>query len=360
MSDWINFKFLLSLVFILVAMSSNGQQSDIYTYAPEIFICQKLSPEASISIDGDINDKAWQSAEWITQLVDIEGDIKPKPLYDSRISILWDDDFLYIAAELKEPNLWATMDKQDMYLFHENDFEVFLDPDGDTHHYAEIEINALNTVWDLLLTKPYRDKGKPIDIWNITDLKKGVKCYGTLNDPSDVDDKWTVELAIPWSVLEELNSHDGPPKHGETWKANFSRVQWQLDIKQNKYHKKVDPKTNKPYPEYNWVWSPQGVIAMHQPETWGILIFADKKSDMIAYIKEAKADEKIKWQLRQLYYQQRDFYKKHGIYTSTLETGLSKSKLDIKVTGDTYTIRYCENRRCFYINDEGKVWHSGK
>lgn len=360
MSDLVNFKFLLSLVFILVVMSSNGQQSDLYTYAPEIFICQKLSPEASISIDGDINDKVWQSAEWITQLVDIEGDIKPKPLYDSRISILWDDDFLYIAAELKEPNLWATMDKQDMYLFHENDFEVFLDPDGDTHHYAEIEINALKTVWDLLLTKPYRDKGKPIDTWNMTDLKKGVKCFGTLNDPSDVDDKWTVELAVPWSVLEEINTHDGPPKHGERWKANFSRVQWQLDIKQNKYLKKVDPKTNKPYPEYNWVWSPQGIIAMHQPETWGIVIFADKKSDMSAYIKEAKADEKITWQLRQLYYQQREFYKKHGIYTSTLKTGLSKSKLDIKVTGDTYTIRYCENRRCFYINDEGKVGHSGK
>jgi hypothetical protein len=77
---------------------------------------------------------------------------------------------------------------------------------------------------------------------------------------------------------------------------------------------------------------------------------------MTTYIKEAKADEKIKWQLRQLYYQQRDFYKKHGIYSSNLNSGLSKSKLDIKVTGDTYIIRYCENRRCFYINEEGKVW----
>lgn len=31
----------------------------------------------------------------------------------------------------------------------DNDFEVFLDPDGDNHNYYEIEINAHNTVWDL-------------------------------------------------------------------------------------------------------------------------------------------------------------------------------------------------------------------
>jgi hypothetical protein len=346
------------LFFGLIA--SYAQQNEGYTYAPEFYVCQKLNSDDKMVIDGDINEKAWQAVEWITQLVDIEGDIKPKPLYDSRIALLWDSEFLYIAAELKEPNLWATMDKQDMYLFHENDFEVFLDPDGDTHHYAEIEINALNTVWDLLLTKPYRDKGKPIDTWNITNLKKGVKCFGTLNNPSDVDDKWTVELAIPWSVLEELNAHDGPPTHGETWKANFSRVQWQLDIQQNKYIKKIDPKTNKPFPEFNWVWSPQGAIAMHQPETWGMLVFADKKSDMTTFIKKAKDDEKIKWQLRQLYYQQKDFYKKHGIYTSSLKTGMSTSKMDIKVTGDTYTIRYCENRKCFYINEEGRLWSLGK
>jgi hypothetical protein len=358
MNPYISIALNIVIACLLLVKNTCAQQYNGFTYAPETYICQKLSTDETIVINGDITDKAWQHATWIMQLVDIEGETKPKPLYDTKISMLWDEKYLYIAAEFKEPHLWATMDKQDMHLFHENDFEVFLDPDGDTHHYGEIEINALNTVWDLLLTKPYRDKGKPVDTWNITDLKKGVKCFGTLNDPSDTDDKWTLEMAISWSALEELNAHEGPPVHGEAWKVNFSRVQWQLEIAQNKYTKKLDPKTNKPYPEYNWVWSPQGAIAMHQPETWGIVIFADKKSDMTSYMKEAKADEKTKWQLRQLYYQQREFYKKHGIYSSNLNTGLSKSKLDIKVTGDTYTIRYCENRKCFYINHEGRVWTS--
>ena len=360
MTNPLPFKVIKQFILFLIPLAVIGQQNDSYTYAPEVYVCQKMAPNEKIVVDGDINDKVWTAASWITQLVDIEGEIKPKPHHDTKISMLWDVDYLYVAAELTEPHLWATYDTHDMIVFQENDFEVFLDPDGDTHHYGEIEINALRTVWDLLLTKPYRDRGKPIDTWNITDIKKGVKLYGTLNDPSDRDEKWTVELAIPWSVLEELNTHDGPPKQGESWKVNFSRVQWSLDIKQNQYIKKIDLQTNKPYPEYNWVWSPQGAIAMHQPETWGLVIFADKKADMTTYIKEAKANEKIKWELRQLYYQQNAFYLKHGMYTTNLKSDVSKSKMDIKVTGDTYTIRYCEGQRCFYIREDGRVWQSKK
>ena len=65
--------------------------------------------------------------------------------------MLWDDDYLYIAAELEEPHVWATLTQHDAVIFHDNDFEVFLNPEGDSHLYAELELNALNTTWDLLL-----------------------------------------------------------------------------------------------------------------------------------------------------------------------------------------------------------------
>ena len=42
---------------------------------------------------------------------------------------------------------------------------MFIDPDGDNHLYYEFEINALNTVWDLLLPKPYRDGGPALNGW---------------------------------------------------------------------------------------------------------------------------------------------------------------------------------------------------
>jgi hypothetical protein len=58
-----------------------------------------------------------------------------------------------------------------------------------------------------------------------------------------------------------------PPNPGDTWKINFSRVQWQISTADGKVTK--IPNT----PEDNWVWSPQGVIDMHQPEQWGTVTF---------------------------------------------------------------------------------------
>ena len=62
---------------------------------------------------------------------DIEGDKKPRPRFRTRAKMLWDDQFFYVAAELEEPHVWATLTKHDSVIFHDNDFEIFIDPDGD-------------------------------------------------------------------------------------------------------------------------------------------------------------------------------------------------------------------------------------
>ena len=155
------------------------------------------------------------------------------------------------------------MTQHDSVIFHDNDFEVFIDPDGDNHEYYEIEINALNTEWDLFLKKPYRDGGPAINEWEIPGLKTAVHVSGTLNDPSDSDTSWSVELAIPWKSLAEHAHRPAPPKDGDQWRINFSRVEWRHEIVDGKYRK--IPNT----PEDNWVWSPQGKVDMHRPERWG-------------------------------------------------------------------------------------------
>ena len=100
------------------------------------------------------------------------------------MKMLWDEKALYIAAEITEPHVWATLTDHDAVIFHDPDFEVFLDPDGDNHLYGELELNAKNTTWDLLLTKPYKDGGQAINAWEIIGLKTAVHVNGTLNDPT--------------------------------------------------------------------------------------------------------------------------------------------------------------------------------
>lgn len=227
-----------------------------------------------ITVDGLLDDSAWASAPWSEEFVDILGDTVPAPPLRSRFKLLWDSTHLYVAAEMEEPHVWATITARDAVVYRDNDFEVFIDPDGDGLNYYEIEINALGTVWDLLLVRPYRRGGPAITAWDIRGLQSAVRVDGTVNDPSDTDRGWTVEMALPWSVLVEAARGRRPPEDGTEWRMNFSRVQWDLDVIDGGYRKAVDPSSNRPRREHNWVWSPQGVVDMHLPERWGTVRFS--------------------------------------------------------------------------------------
>jgi len=141
-------------------------------YPPRAYVAYRAS--SSLWIDGQLNDGPWKNAPWSDVFVDIEGDAKPKPRHATRVKMLWDQIYLYIGAELEEPHLWATLKEHDTVIFRDNDFEVFIDPNGDNHEYYELEINALNTTWDLFLPKPYKDDGKALDDWEIAGMKTAV------------------------------------------------------------------------------------------------------------------------------------------------------------------------------------------
>ena len=283
---------------------------------PKHYICSKT--DVSIDIDGRIDEPAWRAAAWTDEFVDIEGKDLPAPRFSTRVKMLWDDDFFYVAAEMEEPHVWAKLEKRDSVIFHDNDFEVFIDPDGDTHEYYELEVNALGTEWDLLLTKPYRDDGTAIDSWDIQGLRTGIWIDGTLNDPGDTDAGWNVELAIPWSVLEECAHRPTPPEDGDRWRINFSRVEWRTEVVDGDYAKLTDPETGRPLPENNWVWSPQGLINMHYPEMWGYVQFSTVAAGFgeAAYVRDTS--HMTRWQMMSLYYKERTFYGNNGEYTDDL------------------------------------------
>jgi hypothetical protein len=228
---------------------------------------------AAISIDGRLSDRAWENAPWTTIFTDIEGAIRPAPRLQTRVKMMWDEGHWYVGAELAEPDLWATIRERDAVIFHDNDFELFVDPDGDARRYFEVELNALATVWDLFLPKAYRDGGHAENGWNIEGLRVAVALDGTLNDPRDHDRGWTVEMAIPWSAFADSGRTVIPPRVGDAWRVNFSRVEWDLDVIGTSYRKRTDAASGKPLPEHNWVWSPQGVVNMHVPEQWGFVHF---------------------------------------------------------------------------------------
>lgn len=355
---------ITSGVIALLALNLPGTTNfviDEKKFQPRHYVCQRTTD--SIIIDGKLDDTDWQNVPWTDYFVDIEGTKKPHPWHNTRVKMLWDDQYVYIGAELEESHIQATLRQRDTVIFYDNDFEIFLDPDGDTHNYLEYEVNAFGTFWDLLLTKPYRDGGFVFNRWDISGIRQAIGIQGTINNPSDEDHSWVVEVAIPHAVTREANRNK-MPEDGALWRLNFSRVEWNTDISDGRYVKRVSAEGRR-LPEENWVWSPQGVINMHWPEMWGFLRFSDTVAGEKSPDFQMPQEEWIKWALRNIYYQQTDFIGKYGkpgtlkeLKMERITIGKRIFKPEISLMGKQYQARIQSpgENRWWNIRADGYVW----
>jgi len=360
---------MITMVFMLTSSCQNsGPETEYATipggdvvFAPRHYVCY-FAPEKPV-VDGLLDDDAWSLVPWTEDFKDIEGDSKPTPRYRTHAKMLWDDQYLYIAAELEEPDIWATLRQRDTVIFYDNDFEVFIDPDGDTHQYYEFEMNAFGTEWDLMLVKPYRDGGPALNGWDMNGIQVGVHIYGTINEPETKDEKWTIEIAMPWNILKEAAHEYRKPMSGEQWRISFSRVEWEVEVVDGTYIKKTDPNTGRPLPENNWVWSPQGLVNMHLPELWGFVQFTDIPAGSGEVAFKENPEENIKWELRQWYYKQSRYFEEHGQYAAMAQDLLDESVKEgelpaIETTSQMYemSLPAVEPGKRWYIRQDGKVW----
>lgn len=300
-------------------------------FAPPVYMCRRTSEKPIL--DGDLEKPFWKNAEWTEDFADIEGDIRPKPRMRTRAKMLWDGETVYFGAELMGDEIWSHVTEHDDVIFRDNDFEIFIDPDSDSHCYCEFEMNALNTTWDLLLTKPYRDGGFPLNSLEIKGLRTAVKIYGKLNDPTAQNVKWSCEIAMPVTTFLECCGQDKKALlPGEFWRVGFSRVQWTVDVKDGEFVKRLGANGN-PLPEDNWVWAPTGIVNMHYPELWGFVFFCDGDENYII-----PADEHLKWELRRVYYALHACFDETGSFNPRIKLPNPEFTPEIQVTSNTFEL----------------------
>ena len=253
-----------------------------------------------IRVDGLLDESDWQKAEKSPRFVDMA--TGEPAIYGTRAAALWDDENLYIAFWVEEPFVQAKLTGKNPLIFNENDAEVFIDG-GDT--YYEFETNARGTTYQMFYI--WRDaykKGGRFDVpefdpvaknamtfggdydrqdptfwkgtnprglrwayfgWGFPGLQSAVHVDGTLNDSSDVDKGWTVELAFPWKGAKWLaGDRPLPPKDGDTWKIFFGRFEL-LHIAGNEVQ---------PHP--GWAWNRHGVYDTHLPQCWTAVHFSTR------------------------------------------------------------------------------------
>jgi hypothetical protein len=327
---------------------------------PSFYVAQRAPPSFFQQIDGDLTKSAWEKVPWSAAFGDIQGDDAPAahiPPALTQFKALWDNDHLYIGALLHPSetfNTQAHFDERNSPIFQtDSDFEVFVDWFGNNHNYKELEVNALNTVWNLMLNKPYLNGGVEHSARVTSDTKDPLYyevqrqttavrvLEGALNDNvTGAGALWSVEIALAFSDLNvtitpaietkeeggtgtSTSSSSRPtPKHsspssGSHVRINFSRVELQGGV--------------------NWTWQPQrvysasqkkyqGQVNMHLPESWGYLVFGNEdghntNSPPAAMLQPANIDRTWPAQVAAMhvYYAQNAYHEAFGHYTFDLD-----------------------------------------
>jgi hypothetical protein len=334
---------------------------------PRYYVCRRAT--GPVTVDGQLDEPSWTKAPWTEYHLDIEGQMRPvKPRFNTRTKMLWDDRYFYVAARLDEPHVWGTITERNAVIFHDNDFEVFIDPDGDSHTYYEFEVNALNTVWNLFMDKPYKHGGNAV-IREMPGQKSGVYVKGTLNDPGGIDEYWTVEIAFPWKAMAEHAHCACPPEDGDQWRVNFSRVEWGHKVVNGKYIRVPgkEERTDDLH-EDNWIWSPQGVVNMHRPETWGYVQFSTQPTGAPVKFR-TDPTARLRYLLHKILYAQEGYYLKYKHYAGTLKD-LCFDESTYKALSETAVLQMDDDNweaqgqvtlsdgtiRKVHIRQDGKVW----
>ncbi len=174
------------------------------------------------TIDGKLTDAAWERALVLTGVYPF-GSTERRDEPETTWRLSWDADHLYLAFECQDTNLLAPELKRDAPVFAHDCVELFLLPRFETGVYWELVIGPGGSIYDALHVK-YRDRwgryGRPE--LDIEGLQVATRVRGTPNDPSDTDEGYTVEVALPRAALPEY-AH-APLAAGQTLHAMLVRL----------------------------------------------------------------------------------------------------------------------------------------
>ena len=355
--------FLLTLLTLLAACQDKKQVSLFEKHAafltpPEGYVAYRTSQP--LTIDGHLDEADWLKAPWTNPFCDISGEGHPTPRFKTQAKMLWDDDNLYVAARLEEPDVWGILHERDTIVYHDPDFEVFIDPDGDGHNYFEMETNVLGTVFDLFLEQPYRTphRGFVTFAYNMPGLQVATHVDGTLNNPADTDEGWTVEIVIPRKAIAA--EWDNCLVAGNYLRVGFSRVEWQTFVDGQGTTQRMRDDQNRLLPEDNWTWGATGQVAMHMPERWGYVLLSDKTAGTATEEFSYPESYPVEHLLWALFYEQEQHFNTTGTYLRDfhLNRGELPDGVTIRVetTAKTYEITATDDKgRQTCINHMGKI-----
>lgn len=206
----------------------------------------------AIQIDGKGNEAAWKSAPSVGEFQFAWWQQGKKEQTEAKL--LWNDQFLYALFQCEDAHVSGENTERDSPVYQDDCVEIFTAPNAaQPNNYFNIEMNVRGAFLDQHHPGGPGTQAEPN--WNGANISIATSVDGTLNDDSDTDRSWTLEVAIPFENFRKV-AQNTPPKPGDVWHLNLNR----LGGKTNFQHSQWSPgKTERPN--------------FHAPQYFGHVIF---------------------------------------------------------------------------------------
>ena len=262
------FKLYAITAFIVLSFSCNNKHPKTVTNNSEkklslgeqsIFKVSKSID--SIIIDGKMNEASWKKAEsrMFNYIYRVE---KPADKQKTTFRMLWDQTNLYLFYQFEDKYLTARETKRDGEPYLDDCAEIFIIPVPDSldTHFG-FELNMYKAVNDILYFNNYY-KGENVGLKTFNpEFRSEVTYVGTINDNSDIDQGWTMEIEIPIAVFGFLGQFE-PVQEGNRWAF--------LAVRQDRNEIEGERRvTSTIFPIYDINKD------VHQPNRFGLMEFVD-------------------------------------------------------------------------------------
>jgi len=214
-----------------------------------------LRTPTPIKIDGKLDEKAWAAAESVGdfQFAWYESGKKEQTV----AKLLWDETYLYVGYVCEDAHIHATRTERGSRVWRDDCVEVFTAPNPKApENYFNIEMNVNAAFLEGHHPEGLGSKSK--ERWRTEGMKVATQVSGTLNDDSDVDKQWILEVAIPFASFADVAVHT-PPRSGDVWRLNLNRL---------------GGETNQQFSQ----WSPGSTESpqFHSPKDFGFVTYSEK------------------------------------------------------------------------------------
>jgi hypothetical protein len=228
---------------------------------PELRV-DRLDDRTQITIDGRLDESAWQRARSVSFNDPSTGQPNPRLPTQGSVRLLWSSLGFYVGFEVRDANVvggFAPSDT-DPHLWTKDTVEIMVDPDGDgdNQDYYEIQLSPQNLVFDSQFdayNAPVQRPNGPFGHQEWTsEVNSAVSVRGTLDQPGDTDIGYVVEALLPWKAFGKAKR--APPRPGDAWRMNFYAIQ----------------------ENHGCSWSPiLGAGNFHKASRFGRVFWADKR-----------------------------------------------------------------------------------